>query len=86
MQSVTVAAYRGNRMQSVTEEEVEVLTESLNNLKIFSAVIDKLEIIQNYIVVAKDELETNWFRLQEELADCFCQLQAVEVHVFLFPE
>ena len=57
MQSVTVAAYRGNRMQSVTEEDVGVLTESLNNLKIFSSVIDKLEMIQNGVVVTKMSLK-----------------------------
>ena len=60
-------------------------TQYENNLKIFSAVIDKLEIIKKGVVIAKDEVETDWFRLQEELTDCFWQLQAVEVHVFLFP-
>ena len=63
-----MAPNTGTRSKSVTEEEIGVLTASLKNLKIFSAVIDKLEMIENGVVVAKDELQTDWFRVQKELA------------------
>ena len=75
-------AYTDNTV-CVSREEDRGLLRSINYLKVISAVIDKLEGVRRSHEAVKvgKNIDTEYFKMQDELADCFRQIEALKVQI-----
>ena len=75
-------AYTKNTVCVSREEDCGILR-SINYLKVVSVVIDKLEGVRRSHEVVKvgKNIDTEYFKMQDELADCFRQIESLKVHI-----